>query len=354
METEKIQKIEGSILNLVDRKSKIYFLVQDTKGHAKGSIRYIYQVAQTLKENGFNPIIIHEEQQYTGVGGWLDEKYMELPHQSIEGQSLQISPEDFVVIPEIYGHVLEQLSNFPCGKIVLCQAYDHMLETLAPGTNWAQYGFRKSITTNHSQKEYISNFMKATDIDVLQPFIPEYFNKKDKPSKPIVSIHCREQRNTAKIIKGFYLKYPQFRWITFRDMKGINQQEFSTYLKDSFVSVWVDDESGFGTFPLESMASATPVIGKVPNMKPEWMTDQNGVWTYEFNNIIDILAEFVQNWLEDNISESLYEHSLKTVESYNNMTQFTENVLSLFNEYFEIRKESFQSQLDKMKVTEEN
>ena len=354
METERIQKIENSILNLTDRTSKIYFLVQDTKGNAKGSIRYIYQVAQTLKDNGYNPIMIHEEKVYTGVSGWLDEKYMELPHQSIEGQSLQISPEDFVVIPEIYGHVLEQLSNFPCGKIVLCQAYDHMLETLAPGTNWAQYGFRKAITTNEEQREHISNFMKATDIDILKPHIPESFSKKDKPSKPIVSIHSREQRNTAKIIKGFYLKYPQFRWVTFRDMKGLSQKEFAEYLKDSFVSVWVDDESGFGTFPLESMASRTPVIGKVPNMKPEWMADNNGVWTYEMNNIIDILAEFVQNWLEDNISESLYENSLLTAEKYSDKSEFDNNVLNLFSEYFDIRRDSFQTQLDKMKVTEEN
>ncbi len=45
----------------------------------------------------------------------------------IEGQNLAISPEDIIVIPEIYGHVMEQLKNFPCGKIVLCQAYDHKL-----------------------------------------------------------------------------------------------------------------------------------------------------------------------------------------------------------------------------------
>jgi len=354
METEKIQKIEESILKLTDRTSKIYFLVQDTKGNAKGSIRYIYQLAQALKDNGFNPIMIHEEKNYTGVGSWLDEKYMELPHQAIEGQNLQISPEDFIVIPELYGHVLEQISNFPCGKIVLCQSYDYMLETLTPGSNWAQYGFRKGITTSNEQKEYISNFMKATDMDILTPYIPEIFSKKDKPSKPIVSIHSREQRNTAKIIKGFYLKYPQFRWITFRDMKGLNQQEFSEYLKDSFVSVWVDDESGFGTFPLESMASRTPVIGKVPNMKPEWMSDNNGVWTYEMNNIIDILAEFVQNWLEDNISESLYENSLLTAQKYSNSSEFENNATALFSEYFDIRRDSFQTQLDKMKVTEEN
>ena len=54
------------------------------------------------------------------------------------------------------------------------------------------------------------------------------------------------------------------------------------------------------------MACGTPVIGKVPNMKPEWMSDTNGVWTYELNNMVDIVAEYTQNWLEDNISDSTY------------------------------------------------
>ena len=89
-------------------------------------------------------------------------------------------------------------------------------------------------------------------------------------------------------------------------MRGLNQEQFAEYLKDSFVSVWVDDTSSVGTFPIESMASRTPVIGKVPNLKPDWMSENNGVWTYELNQMTDIIAEFTQNWLEDNINEDLY------------------------------------------------
>ena len=55
------EKVELSIKNLRDRKSRIYLFVQDTKGNAKGSIRYIYQMAMTLKNAGFNPIMLHEK-----------------------------------------------------------------------------------------------------------------------------------------------------------------------------------------------------------------------------------------------------------------------------------------------------
>jgi glycosyltransferase involved in cell wall biosynthesis len=137
-------------------------------------------------------------------------------------------------------------------------------------------------------------------------------------------------------------------------MRGLNEEEFSNYLKDSFVSVWVDDTSGFGTFPIESMLSRTPVIGKVPNMKPDWMSDNNGIWTYELNNIHDILAEFIQNWLEDNINSELYEKGIETASQFNDSSKFEKTVINLFESYLNTRKESFESQLEKIKVTEEN
>ena len=353
MEIEKIEKIEQSIENLKNKTSRIYFLVQDTKGNPKASIAYTYEIANVLFKKGYNVIVIHESKEYTGVSEWLGEEFMQIPHESIEGQKLSISPEDFIVVPELYGHVMDQLKNFPCGKIVLCQAYDHMLETLPPGATWQQYGFAKVITTSEQQKTYIKEIMRNASVDVIEPILSKHFTKKDKPSKPIISIHTREPRNTAKIIKSFYLKYPQFRWVTFRDMRGIKQEDFAKFLKDSFVSVWVDDESGFGTFPLESMASRTPIIGKVPNMKPEWMEETNGIWTFQFNEIIDIIANFTQNWLEDNISPELYDKMLETASKYQNYEKHENSVITSFEEYFEVRTKLFSDQLDKLKISEE-
>ena len=190
--------------------------------------------------------------------------------------------------------------------------------------------------------------------DIIEPLIPECFSKKDKPSKPIIAIHTREQRDTAKIIKTFYLKYPQYRWITFRDMRGINQEEFAKFIKDSFVSVWVDYESGFGTYPLESMITGTPVIGKVPAMKPEWMSENNGIWTFQFNEIVDLLASFTQNWLEDNINEELYKNMYETANKYQDITKFESSILKNFESYFEVRTQNFEDQLEKLKLTEQN
>ena len=342
-------KIENSLNQLKDKKSRIYFVAQDTKGNARASIKYIYDVAMALKDSGFNPIILHEKKDYTGVASWLDESYMtNLPHRSIEGENLEISPEDFIVLPEIYGFIMEQIKDLPCGKIVLTQSYSYVLDTLQPGQSWPSLGFLKCITTSEKQKERVESYMKKMSYDVITPYISEIFDKPKLPPMPIVAVHTRDQTDTINIVKEFYLKYPQFRWFTFRDMRGLTQLEFANSLKNCFLSVWIDDISGFGTYPLESMSCGIPVIGKIPDLIPEWMNENNGIWVQDKLKIVDYIAEFIQNWLEDSIVPELYEEVEKTGNQYKDKKKFTTTVINCFTGYFDNRINAFQEQLNKI------
>ena len=353
MNTEQISKIKTSIENLKEKKSRIYFLVQDTKGNAKASMAYIYRLALTLKNNGYNSIILHEKADYTGVSTWLGEEYMEnLPHKPIEGENLEVSPEDLIIIPELFGFVMSQLTKMPCGKIVLCQAYDHILETLQPGATWTQLGFLKCITTSDYQKDFVEGLMRNMSFDILPPYISDSFEKQILPPNPIIAIHSREQRESINIIKSFYIKFPQYRWVTFRDMRGLSEQEFASVLKDSFLSVWIDETSSYGTFPLESMKVGVPVIGLTPNLVPTWMNENNGVWVNNKIQILDFIADFLQNWLEDNVKQDLYIEMLKTVENLPSKTDFETKTVELFSGYINTRATSFEEQLSKLETTE--
>ena len=353
MTPEQIKNLEKSVENLKNKSSRVYFMVQDTKGNSRASIAHSYKMAMTLKKNGFNPIILHEKPDYTGVANWLGQEYMdELPHRAIEGQNLEVSPEDFIIIPELYGFVMPQLTGLPCAKIVSCQAYDHLLETLQPGQTWNQFGFTKCIITSEEQKQYVSSVMKGMSYDIISPVISDVFEKQELPPKPIIAIHTRDQRDTMTLIKTFYLKYPQYRWVTFRDMRGLSQKEFANGLKDCFLSVWIDPTSGFGTFPLESMKVGVPVIGKIPNLFPEWMNEDNGMWIRESNQIVDFVSDFLHNWLEDNINEELYQNIEKTSKKYSDIEKFEKDVIELFSGYMETRLEPFQEQLNKLETTE--
>jgi len=348
MENNFTEKAKKSIENLKNKNSKLYFLIQDTKGNARASIKFIYEMAYILKMNGYNPKILHEKNDYDGVGSWLDEKYMkEIEHVSIESKNLEVSAEDFIIVPEIFGFVMEQIKNLPCGKIVLSQSYRYMLETLQPGQSWSQLGFLKCITTSLIQKEYIQSIMKNVSVDILTPFISDFFEPRNLPQLPIIAVHTREQSDTINLIKTFYLKYPQYRWFTFRDMRGLSEKEFSEKLKESFLSVWIDDDSSFGTFPLESMSCGVPVLGVVPSLQPEWMEETNGLWVNNKNDLSNFIADYIQNWLEDNIKTDLYEEGKKTAEKYKNKQDFESNVIALFDGYIKKRAEYFESQLTK-------
>jgi len=352
MNQEQITKLELSIENMKNKKSRIYLISQDTKGNAKASIAYIYRLGLSLLNAGYNPIVLHETPDYTGVSGWLGEEYMKLPHKSIEGQNLEISPEDLIVIPELYGFIMSQITNLPCGKIVLCQAYDHILETLQPGQSWSDLGFLKCITTSDKQKEQVESIMRNVSFDILKPYISDEFKPQEYPAKPIISVHSREPRDTANLIKTFYIKFPQYRWITFRDMRGLSEKEFAKGMESSCLSVWIDETSGYGTFPLESMKSNVPVLGLVPNVVPEWMSENNGLWINNKTQMVDFIADYLQNWLEDNVNENLFIEMKKTIDSLPTKETFEKEAVSLFEKYISTRRESFEEQLSKLETIE--
>jgi len=96
MNQEQILKVENSIKNMEEKTLRIYFLVQDTKGNAKASVRYIYQMAMALKNSGYNPTILHEKPDYFGV---LMTIYLKLYNQVKPGLNL------------VFTNVLQPLKN---------------------------------------------------------------------------------------------------------------------------------------------------------------------------------------------------------------------------------------------------
>lgn len=350
---ELISNLKNSILNLENKSAKIYFFTQDTKGNPKASIHYIYELAMTLKQNGFNSIILHEKPDYTPVSSWLDSKYSdELPHQHIEGANLSIFPEDYLIVPEIFAYIMPQLTNLNCTKIVLCQSYDYIFETLQPGQSWSDFGFKKCITTCESQKNYISSIMRNISVDVIEPLIGIDFSPTKTTQKPVIAVHTREQRDAVNMIKNFYTKYPQYRWVAFKDLRGIPYEEFSISLKECMLSVWVDLNSGFGTFPLESMSCNVPVMGKIPNLVPNWLNENNGIWITDVVKLPDFIAEYIQNWMEDNISEKLYEEGMNTSQKFKNKESFESNLTSTFSHYFDLKISTYKEELNKLELQE--
>ena len=79
---------------------------------------------------------------------------------------------------------------------------------------------------------------------------------------------------------------------------------------------------------------------------PDWMNEENGIWITDQTLFADIIADFVQNWLEDNIKPELYEEIKKTASTFTK-DEFEQNVINLFNGYLTTRANAFKDQLSK-------
>jgi uncharacterized protein YeaC (DUF1315 family) len=347
-----IESLESALSRLEKNEASIYFLAYDTKDHARAAIKHIYDMALALKEDGFNSKILVEEKAYTGVKNWLEDDYDNIPIVAIKEDKVEITISDIIVIPEVYSNILPQLSNIKCIKIMLVQQKEYIFDTLSIGSKWSSFGVDKCITTTEKAKKYILEYFPETLVYKISPYIGDNFSPAQIPIKPFIAISCRDRSRHRKLISEFYLKFPQLRWITFRDMIQMTYIEFSEALKECMVSVWIDDESTFGTFPLESMKCGVPVVGKIPAIEPEWMSE-NGFWTYDENMLVEILGTYVLAWIDGvELTEEVKEKMKQAVIPYTKQIH-NKNTLSIFSTFISQRIELIKNNLEKVKTETE-
>lgn len=334
---EKTQEEQiNEILSKIDNKDfSFYFFTLDTLGNPVAGVANIYEHVKVLNELGYRAYIMHEKNDYKvrgdetsmGINDWLGEEYASLPHISIEGQQLSVNPTDYIIIPEIFANVMDQVKQFPCKKIVFSQSYDYLLELLPIGKKWHyDYGFTDVITTSQRQANYIQNLFQGINTHIVPVGIADYFKPSEKPKTPIVTIVTRNHGDAKKIANAFYLQFPVYKFVTFKELRGMPKTQFAEELGKSCLAVWIDDQAGFGTFPLEAMQSETPVIGKIPNMVPEWMENtneggditlkNNGVWTNTTLNIPELIGTYMKVWFEDSVPQDLLDGMAETNGAY--------------------------------------
>ncbi len=351
---EKHEKILKLIEDIDNKDFTFYFYTLDTKGNPTAAIANIYEHVKVLNDLGYKACILHDKNDYQGVGDWLGENYAALPHYSIEQQNLNLKAIDYLIVPEIFANVMEQVKQMPCKKIVFSQSYTYILELLKINERWdINYGFWDVITTSNKQATYIKELFPKIKTHIINPAIPKYFKPSSKIKKPIISILTRDQKQALSIVKSFYLRFPMYKWITFRELRGLPRKTFAETLGESCLAVWVDEISSFGTFPLEAIQSETPVIGKVPEMVPEWMEIEqddkqiiklrnNGIWTNSVLAIPSLIADYMKAWLDDSLTVAFLQAVRDSKDIYTKEKE-DKAILDLYSKFVSDRKVEFET-----------
>lgn len=367
---EIVQRIETEIGKLKDKSFKVLFYVPDAKNNATGYISYMYQMALTLQQLGYNVKMLYQlDNEYTaeelkklnlenqpiddnrvfvGVTESLGEKYATLEHANIQNEELEVSPSDFLIIPEVYSSVMNQTKKLSCKRIVLTQNYNYLTDFIQVGVSWANFGITDTITSCLNQAELVNSVFPYVKTKVLTPYIPSYFYEGNEPKKLIVNIITKSQKDANKIIKPFYWKYPMYKWVSFRDLRSYPREMFADYLREGAITIWVDSDTQFGYAPLEAIKSGNIVIGKIPELIPEWMLSEdktqlldNGIWFNDINSVHKIIADVIRTWINDDIPSEITDAMKETAKKYS-FDEYKVNLDNLINSYINERVKEFE------------
>jgi hypothetical protein len=313
------ERINNEIELLKNDDYRFLFFILDTKGNPNGSIAYIYETALQLHTLGYEVILLHQDKDFKGVESWLGTKYSSLKHVQMKvdeddgGEEFKVGVRDFLFIPEVFSNVMEQTKHLPCKRIVISQNFEYITEFIPLGKTWYDYGIVDVITTSELQSNLLKELFPFIRTKIVSPSIPAYFRPNVEPKELTVAILSKDQSNINKIVKPFYWKYPIYKWVTFKDLRGLPREDYADILRTSAITVWIDDETSFGYAPIEAIKSGNIVIGKLPNNIPDWMFEDNkretlsnsGLWVDNINDMHKVIASVVKAWMSDDIPKEV-------------------------------------------------
>ena len=172
-----LKNIDSAIEKLDNRECTLFFFVSDCKNTPNSNTLYIYQMALTLHELGYNVCMLYQlPNEYSkgeidrltrlgkpidplkifeGVDRWLGEKYSSLEHLNIAENEWKVSPCDFLFIPEVFSSLMKETfdKGIPCKRYVILQNFRYVSEFIPFGDQWMNYGITDVIASNQKQAD---------------------------------------------------------------------------------------------------------------------------------------------------------------------------------------------------------
>ena len=313
---EMLNIVNDNISKINNKEYKLYFFVLDTKGNPSYPLEYIYRTAYMLHKRGHNVVMLHEEEEFVGVSDWLGEEYANLPHMNVNKENVEISPCDFIFIPDIFANVMLQTKDLPCKRVVIVQNYENITEFMPISQTFESLGIIDVIVTSEKNENGVKNYFPNIRTHTVSPSIMPVFRGNDEPRKLLINILAKEQSDAHKIIKPFFWKNPHYRWVSFRDLRGVTKELLAESLRESAITIWVDDNTDFGVSLLEAVNCGGIVTAKLPKNIQDWMvedeTPNNSIlWFNTFEEIVDNLPNVIHCWLHDSVPAEIYDNQTK-------------------------------------------
>lgn len=383
------EKAISSLISKIEKEENTVYIYCPAMNTPSGGISVLFEHAKILKDAGKSVTIIYEPQQNNKASleatqkarlkgakdpviifdkfnpTWLGDLKEEIDVRCLaEGvltytdgtsetvESLKMNPEDILIIPEGFPNIMENTSQLPCRRVVMAQSWYYVLSGMKVGQKWQHFGIKDVISVSDGITEYLNTIMPGLNIKNYKQGIDRtLFNVPEKISDkaPMISYMPgrgpESQMKTNTVIRTFYEFYPHYRWIRFAPLQGLTKEQFAQQLKNSAIALYTDEVAGFGTLPLEAMASGTHVVGWTPFGSKEYVNEKNGFWAV--NGDVFQLAELIGMALDRYFSgvldsEEVQKEYERTLSEYTREKE-VESVLNIYNTIKNERIEEFRN-----------
>ena len=124
---------------------------------------------------------------------------------------------------------------------------------------------------------------------------------------------CNNINNHFTWIIIIFSEHILYRWVTFRDLRGLSKEFTAEALREAAITIWVDDKTDFGTNLIEAVKCGGIVIAKVPNQIQDWMIEDGELtksilWFNELDEVPRLLPSVVHSWITDSVPEEVYKN----------------------------------------------
>lgn len=334
------QDLEKVISKIRSKEYKTYFYLPDFEKHS-GGIRLVYRTVKLLNDMGFNAVILHTKHGFKL--DWLDNDLKNVPISYLTDDhgdhiQLEVHMEDTFIIPEGFADVMEQTREMPAKRFVLCQNWYYVLNSLQPGVYWDSYGIFDCISVSKKQTDYLKAIMPFLRIKDLQPGVDqEFYHKPESKCDKVPIVAFVPTRDGGlkgvSVIKHFYALHKNLRWIQFRELKDMSNDEYAKTMRECAFFLHMDETSSWGTAPIEAFNSGTLVAAWDGYGGREYMNDNNTYLAVN-GNIFDLarkLGDMINEYLTDSISNSRWLAMKEAADIYSQQRE-TDSIRKIFTE----------------------
>ena len=229
----------------------IYYLCPDYPDPS-GGIRTIYRHVDILNDHGRSATVLHHTDGYAC-------RWFEHSTRTVGAPSVQLSPDDVLVIPEVYGPFLSRLPQEP--KLVVFNQNAYLTFDHVPASRPVTYDmFDAVLTVSGDSAEFLRFAFPDIEISIVGYAIdPDVFHpSSDLPDRRIALMPRKRPEDARQILR---LLGDRLRGWDVVTIENASEQETAVKLRTSPIFLALGRKEGFGLPPAEAMASGCYAVG---------------------------------------------------------------------------------------------